>query len=328
MTTMNQVKLNEFNAILGLAGRQFQRIGCFAALLTILCSVVSSSAQPAALKKALSWDTKEQVVEVVAGATEAHFVFKVTNDSEREVSIDQVKTSCGCTVAELPSQPWILKPGESGDLKATMDLKGKQGRISKLITVKTSEGLESLKVESVIPDPVKMARSPEERAANLIASLQNRQAIFSGSCVECHVTPAEGKYGSALYQTACAICHEAENRASIVPDLATLDKPNELGDAAYWMEWIKTSKDNSLMPAFGKEAGGPLDERQIRTLVSYLKYRFGPKNAPAVVRPNQTSQVVTPQSLLKQKANSPASTSPVTPQPPPPLPGAGTPQKD
>lgn len=328
MTSMNQVELNEFNTILRFAARQFQRIGCIAALMTLLCSVASSSAQPASLKKALSWDTKEKVVEVAAGVTEAHFVFKVTNDSDREVSIDQVKTSCGCTVAELPSQPWILKPGESGDLKATMDLKGKRGRISKLITVQTSEGLESLKVESVIPDPIKMARSPEERAANLIASLQNRQAIFGGSCVECHVTPAEGKYGSALYQTACAICHEADNRASIVPDLAALENKEQLGDAAYWMEWIKTSKDNSLMPAFGKEAGGPLDERQIRTLVSYLKYRFGSKNTPSVVRPNQTSRVVTPQSLLNKKTNPNAPASPTTPQaPPPPLPGSGAPKR-
>jgi cytochrome c5 len=276
----------------------------------------SSNAQPASVTRPLKWDATEKVVQAALGDESTKFVFTVTNQSDHAVIIEQVKTSCGCTVAELPSQPWILEPGESGDLKATMDLKGKRGRVSKLITVKTSEGLESLKVESIIPDPVKMERSPEERAANLIASLKNRQAIFEGSCVDCHVTPASGKYGSALYQTACAICHEAENRASIVPDFTQLNKPTELADAKYWTEWITHSKDNSLMPAFGKEAGGPLDERQIRTLVSYLKYRFGPRTDPKPVRlsPQSSSRVVTPQSLL------PTTNAPPFPKRTPPAP--------
>jgi mono/diheme cytochrome c family protein len=41
-------------------------------------------------------------------------------------------------------------------------------------------------------------------------------------------------------------------------------------DSQYWQQWIAESKPNTLMPAFAKEHGGSLDERQIKSLVAYL----------------------------------------------------------
>ena len=37
----------------------------------------------------------------------------------------------------------------------------------------------------------------------------DRQAIFKADCATCHAKPGEGKYGKALYDAVCAICHEA-----------------------------------------------------------------------------------------------------------------------
>jgi mono/diheme cytochrome c family protein len=41
-------------------------------------------------------------------------------------------------------------------------------------------------------------------------------------------------------------------------------------DKQYWQQWTAQSKPNTLMPAFAKEHGGSLDEKQIKTLVTYL----------------------------------------------------------
>jgi mono/diheme cytochrome c family protein len=45
-------------------------------------------------------------------------------------------------------------------------------------------------------------------------------------------------------------------------------------DSQYWQQWIAESKPNTLMPAFAKKHGGPLDDNQIRTLVAYLTRIF------------------------------------------------------
>jgi mono/diheme cytochrome c family protein len=73
--------------------------------------------------------------------------------------------------------------------------------------------------------------------------------------------------GADLYQAGCAICHDAQNRAPMVPPLHPLE---HLGAADYWQQWISNSKPSSLMPAFAKAYGGPLSEAQIGSLVSYL----------------------------------------------------------
>ena len=38
--------------------------------------------------------------------------------------------------------------------------------------------------------------------------------------------------------------------------------------------WIADSKPGSLMPAFAKKHGGPLDDSQIKSLVAYLTRIF------------------------------------------------------
>src|SRR5665213_419090 len=47
--------------------------------------------------------------------TNAPFSFFITNVWTNEITIDRVKSSCGCTVAKLPSSPWRLPPGERGE---------------------------------------------------------------------------------------------------------------------------------------------------------------------------------------------------------------------
>ncbi|MEC7882216.1 MAG: hypothetical protein VYB35_04850, partial [Verrucomicrobiota bacterium] len=58
-----------------------------------------------------------------------------------------------------------------------------------------------------------------------------------------------------------------ENRASFVTELRSISKGK---DQAYWDQWIRDSKPGTLMPAFAKKHGGPLDDSQIKSLVAYL----------------------------------------------------------
>jgi mono/diheme cytochrome c family protein len=221
----------------------------------------------------LTWDAIAKVHHAKLDELDVGFEFYFQNKTSKEVQIKRAISSCGCTVAKLPKLPWVIKPAQKGSVPVTMDLRGKSGVITKTIQLVTDQGIIPLKARVAIGlvSGASMKRSKEERAANLRAAAANRQAIFAGKCVECHVIPTIGKRGKQLYSTACGICHESKNRAPFVTDLRRLAKGK---DKEYWQQWIADSKPNSLMPAFAKQHGGNLDNSQIRTLVAYLTRIF------------------------------------------------------
>src|SRR4051794_21294143 len=65
---------------------------------------------PAPAADLLAWDAVMKEQETKPEQAKADFFFSVTNVSASDVVIERVQTSCGCTVAKLPSQPWILAP--------------------------------------------------------------------------------------------------------------------------------------------------------------------------------------------------------------------------
>jgi mono/diheme cytochrome c family protein len=109
--------------------------------------------------------------------------------------------------------------------------------------------------------------SEADRAQNVKMAQADRQAVFKGDCMTCHVKRGEGKYGQELYAADCAICHEGEHRASMVPDLHALKTPTNY---EFWQIWITHGKPGSLMPGFSAADGGPLSDMQISSLASYL----------------------------------------------------------
>src|ERR1019366_7134086 len=88
----------------------------------------------------LVWDAVEKTIEARPGDGAAEFMFQVTNKGAHPVTIQSTRTSCGCTVAVLPSIPWTLAPGDGGVMKVTVDFAGKDGWITKSVTVLSSEG--------------------------------------------------------------------------------------------------------------------------------------------------------------------------------------------
>jgi cytochrome c553 len=252
----------------------------FCILLTLLLvAVLGAASEPAPQNTPqppahpLVWDAMEKTLEVKPDEKEAKFQFNVTNKSAVAVEVLHIEPSCGCTIAEMPRQPWILAPGEQGSFAAVVNYQGKQGKFSKTLGIHSTAGSQVLTVVINIPDT-----EESRRARNQHLALFNRQAVFQGDCASCHVRPTEGKHSAELFQVACAICHEANPRASMVPDLKIA---REVRDAAYWERWIGDGKERTLMPGFAKKHGGPLSPEQIASLVEYAMSRLPtepPKN--------------------------------------------------
>ena len=240
----------------------------------------------------LAWDAPARAKTLAAGETSVRFVFAMTNVSAAEVALQRVTTSCGCTVAQLPSLPWRLAPGEQGDLKFTMDLRGRRGSITKTATVFTSSGASVLTMTAIVPGGLTLAPQPgtarvaaaarpgaspgtqpaisKERARNQALAGADHQAVFRGDCAKCHAEPAKGKLGKELYAAACGICHDAKHRAEMVP---ALGQAEQAGNPGYWRAWITFGNRDALMPAFSKHYGGPLNREQIESLCAFLSER-------------------------------------------------------
>jgi mono/diheme cytochrome c family protein len=228
--------------------------------------------QPA-LENFLKFETEMKEVSVTNGTPEAHFAFNLTNISSGPVMINYVQTSCGCTVAKLPSQPWKLMPNDHGEISATMQLAGTPPGASKTktLTVNTDHGSKLVLVKAtILPDVMPM--SEMDRTKNVMTARADRQAVFKGDCIQCHVAPAKDsmghdKMGQELYAAVCGVCHEAEHQASFVPNLHRLAEPTS---AEFWRNWILHGKPGTLMPAFAKSEGGILTDEQTESLVRYL----------------------------------------------------------
>jgi mono/diheme cytochrome c family protein len=184
----------------------------------------------------------------------------------------------------------------------TMDLRGKSGSVTKTVSVDSSAGFKSLLVKVNMPSepapattatPATPAASPAmDRAKNIQNALADRQAVFKGDCASCHVEKGKGKMGLELYAASCGICHDAEHRAAMVPDLKV---PRTQRDLAFWQKWIMEGKPGTMMPAFAQIHGGPLTQEQIDSLTIYLfqNYPKAPKvvaatppAAPAILSPS------------------------------------------
>jgi mono/diheme cytochrome c family protein len=228
----------------------------------------------------LKWDAMTKEVTVTNGTAQANFVFNLTNVSSAQVIISNAHASCGCTVAQLPQQPWFLAPGTNSELRVTMNLAGKFGEVTKTITITTDSGIQMLFVKSkILPAP---AAQMGDREANQKLALADRQAVFKGDCAVCHTEPAKGKMGLALYAAACSVCHEAPHRASMVPDLRAIKQET---NAEFWRNWITHGKAGTLMPAFSEKENGILSDAQIESLVSYLTNALPSKPQAQAAKP-------------------------------------------
>lgn len=216
----------------------------------------------------IAWDSMDKSVSVDFGTLNAGFSFSLTNVSTETVTVLSVRTSCGCTSAQLPPMPWQIPPGSNEVLNINMNLAGKGGTVIKSVTFSTDHGTKNLLVRTtILPLQSAAGMAAGAREQNQMLALADRQAVFKGDCATCHAEPAKGKLGAELYTAVCGVCHEAEHRASMVPDLKVAKQER---NAEYWRNWITNGKQGSLMPAFAVSQGGILTEEQITSLVEHL----------------------------------------------------------
>jgi len=236
----------------------------------------------------LAFDNEAKEYTTKPGEMLAPFLFHMTNISSADITISHVQASCGCTTAQLPRMPWKIPPGGTGQIPVNMNVQGKVGVVLKTVTLYTDRGQKQLTVKTTItqPDPKLMTAADRER--NQLLAKADRQAIFKGDCARCHVEPVIGKVGKELYTAACGICHDAEHRATMVPDLRNL--PNDTS-ADYWRVMVTLGKPNTLMAAFAQSHGGPLSDMQINSLVEYLVATMpakGTNSRPATTQSKQS----------------------------------------
>jgi cytochrome c553 len=224
-----------------------------------------------------AWDELSKTTDAAANQPQAHFTFSFTNVSDGNVAILSAKGSCSCTTTELPSMPWLIPPGTNGQIGATVDLRGKSGTLFKTVTVSTDKGSKTLMLRINILPPALPTMTDAARARGIAAAKIDRQAVFKNDCASCHVKPGEGKYGQQLYFAVCGVCHEAEHRATMVPDLHALKSAT---NDDFWRTWIAHGKPGSFMPAFSTADGGPLSDMQIASLAVYLDSAMPSHAAP------------------------------------------------
>lgn len=226
----------------------------------------------------IAWDALSKSVDATNEQEFVRFIFTFTNVTPTNVSILSVHPSCGCTTAELPPVPWLLPAGANGQIGLSVNLAGKAGTLFKTVNITTDHGKKDLILRiNILPPPPMPAMTEEQRFAGIAAAKVDRQAVFKGDCASCHLKKIEGKYGQQLFEALCAICHEAKDRATMVPDLANLQIPT---NEEFWRAWITAGKAGSMMPAFATSQGGPLTDLQIASLAAYLN-AIHPSKVPA-----------------------------------------------
>jgi cytochrome c553 len=191
---------------------------------------------------------------------EIKHVFKISNQGRGTLDVTSTYTSCGCTVAKLSKR--YLKPGESMDLLVTVDTAMKQGKVSKEVFVNSNDphrAVASIKVSMNVAD------------AHVGMTEAKMAKIFtSEKCAYCHVMPGVGLMGADLFEADCAMCHGKNAKGAVGPALVGPYK-----NAAYAAHIRKVIADGSrtrrTMPGFSSTAGGPLNDKQIDSIVGYLK---------------------------------------------------------
>ncbi len=237
----------------------------------------------------LIWDATTKEFQAQSGDTNGVIIYSVTNTTSTNITIRMVRPSCGCTVAKLPAIPWIIPARTNSQMQLIIDLRGKRGTLNKYIAVDSTVGFQTLILRVQIPDAT--AGSGTARSRNQKIALADRQAVFRGDCIPCHVTTTLGKTGAALYDAACGICHDAKPKATMVPGLQAKRSPQY---REYWYRWTAKGREGTLMPAFETAAGGPLSEAQIQSLADYLTQPQSSPHSPSPDKPTDPTLPVSP----------------------------------
>lgn len=112
----------------------------FVAVFFLLLFVMISAASAAAPKIEVEKDTFH-FGEVYQGAKVEH-VFRFRNAGDAPLTIEKVRTSCGCTAALLSAT--VLQPGETGEIRTSFDSGRFRGAVVKTIYLYSNDPLQQV----------------------------------------------------------------------------------------------------------------------------------------------------------------------------------------
>ena len=208
-------------------------------------------------------DLGELIIEELAEDT-----FKLSNTGGETLVIENVESSCGCTIAKLDTSE--LNPGESTELHVTLDTSLKLGSVTKTIDIFSNDPVQPKK-ELILKAEVKLPKGQEGMAGSF--KVKDPLVLFKGECKTCHVDRGINKTGKQLFIADCGMCHGPDGQGGVSPPLITLDYTQDMVKA-YVRDIIANGSPNSpTMPPYSKGKGGPLADSQIDSLVTFLSYQ-------------------------------------------------------
>lgn len=225
---------------------------CFLGLLS--ASVGIARAETAGPR--LQFNTTTYDFGVVKQDDPVKFSFPFRNEGDADLILEGLRTTCGCTAASASSGPF--RPGESSEITATYDTRGKFGHTQKEITVLSNDPKSPHHL--MLTGMVTGSEHPMKGTGDV---------LFSGSCAACHAVPAKGKMGKELYDATCFMCHDSpqqHGRSALAADqfgLAKLSKSD-------LKRVITHGVPGTSMSAFSDRKKGPLTKAQISSLVDYI----------------------------------------------------------
>jgi Protein of unknown function (DUF1573)/Cytochrome C oxidase, cbb3-type, subunit III len=186
--------------------------------------------------------------------------FKVSNKGTGLLKIVDAYASCGCTVPKLSKK--TLEPGETTDLFITVDTSMKQNGITKTVNVSSNDPK-----RPIVEIALKMFVRNQHKG---LTEGAKAKILTDESCTSCHVARGVGVFGLELYVADCAMCHgpkaEGESGPALIGPYDNIVFYNHMKDVL-----VHGSKKTNAMPGFGGDAGGPLAQKQIDSLLTYLK---------------------------------------------------------
>ena len=184
--------------------------------------------------------------------------FTVTNCGKSSLQL-KAFASCGCTTPILRNA--LLGPGESTSLDVTIDTAMKQDAVTKNVTIESNDPRQAkvtINLSMVVIDPHKG-----------LGDSAGTKIFDDKHCAACHVARGEGKFGRDLYNADCAMCHGPKAEGAVGP---ALFGPYEKEEYARFMKGVLEagSPKHKSMPGFLNLNGGPLEQKQVDSLLQYL----------------------------------------------------------
>lgn len=124
-----------------------QYVAIFIGFILLHIPIVSWSSE------SLHFESKQLSFDVSAKAAEVNATYKFKNIGNKPINIIEVKTSCGCTTAQLLKRSYA--PQEAGEIPIVFLVGERTGSILQKITVITDEAIKretQLTLNVVIPD--------------------------------------------------------------------------------------------------------------------------------------------------------------------------------